>query len=103
MESEDESETKNLDFAPKMRTLRQRMTEDMGEFVVFLPEALFWSLEPRGTCPVRSEALLLRALGKRLCSWYLRFIYMGHKRGLGLTGGGAGYFEKCLQNYFWPC
>ncbi|NWW37393.1 GCFC2 factor, partial [Panurus biarmicus] len=41
LESEDESETKNLDFAPKMRTLRQRMTEDMGEFVVFLlPEAL---------------------------------------------------------------
>lgn len=40
-ESEDESETKNLNFAPKMRTLRQRMTEDMGEFVVFLPEALF--------------------------------------------------------------
>ncbi|XP_063007009.1 intron Large complex component GCFC2 isoform X1 [Melospiza melodia melodia] len=29
LESEDESETKNLDFAPKMRTLRQRMTEDM--------------------------------------------------------------------------
>ncbi|NXM13466.1 GCFC2 factor, partial [Ploceus nigricollis] len=40
LESEDESETKNLNFAPKMRTLRQRMTEDMGEFVVFLPEAL---------------------------------------------------------------
>ncbi|NXO24252.1 GCFC2 factor, partial [Cisticola juncidis] len=40
LESEDESETKNLDFAPKMRTLRQRMTEDMGESVVFLPEAL---------------------------------------------------------------
>ncbi|NXR37887.1 GCFC2 factor, partial [Zosterops hypoxanthus] len=40
LESEDESETKNLDFAPKMRTLRQRMTEDMGEFVVFLPEVL---------------------------------------------------------------
>ncbi|NXY32655.1 GCFC2 factor, partial [Pomatorhinus ruficollis] len=40
LESEDESETRNLDFAPKMRTLRQRMTEDMGEFVVFLPEAL---------------------------------------------------------------
>ncbi|NXJ27229.1 GCFC2 factor, partial [Dicrurus megarhynchus] len=39
-DSEDESETKNLDFAPKMRTLRQRMTEDMGEFVLFLPEAL---------------------------------------------------------------
>ncbi|NWR51757.1 GCFC2 factor, partial [Regulus satrapa] len=38
LESEDESETKNLEFAPKMRTLRQRMTEDMGEFVVFLPE-----------------------------------------------------------------
>ncbi|RLW12241.1 hypothetical protein DV515_00000648 [Chloebia gouldiae] len=30
LESEDESETKHLDFAPKMRTLRQRMTEDMG-------------------------------------------------------------------------
>ncbi|XP_014167155.1 GC-rich sequence DNA-binding factor 2-like, partial [Geospiza fortis] len=29
LESEDESETKNLDFAPKMRTLRQRMTEEM--------------------------------------------------------------------------
>ncbi|XP_016152517.1 PREDICTED: GC-rich sequence DNA-binding factor 2, partial [Ficedula albicollis] len=29
LESEDESETKNLDFAPKMRTLRQRMAEDM--------------------------------------------------------------------------
>ncbi|XP_014728443.1 PREDICTED: GC-rich sequence DNA-binding factor 2 isoform X2 [Sturnus vulgaris] len=29
LESEDESETKNLDFAPKMKTLRQRMTEDM--------------------------------------------------------------------------
>ncbi|NXU15537.1 GCFC2 factor, partial [Pardalotus punctatus] len=40
LESEDESETKNLDFAPKMRTLRQRMAEDMGEFVLFLPEAL---------------------------------------------------------------
>ncbi|NXY60119.1 GCFC2 factor, partial [Callaeas wilsoni] len=40
LESEDESETKNLDFAPKMRTLRQRMTEDMGKFVAFLPEAL---------------------------------------------------------------
>ncbi|NXO90686.1 GCFC2 factor, partial [Certhia brachydactyla] len=40
LESEDECETKNLDFAPKMRTLRQRMTEDMGEFVVFLPEVL---------------------------------------------------------------
>ncbi|NWY18298.1 GCFC2 factor, partial [Aphelocoma coerulescens] len=40
LDSEDESETKNLDFAPKMRTLRQRMTEDMGEFVLFLPEAL---------------------------------------------------------------
>lgn len=64
LESEDESETKNLDFAPKMRTLRQRMTEDMGEFVVFLPEALFQSLEPCGTCPVRSEALLLRLLEK---------------------------------------
>ncbi|NXO64148.1 GCFC2 factor, partial [Phainopepla nitens] len=34
-ESEDESETKNLNFAPKMRTLRERMTEDMGEFVSF--------------------------------------------------------------------
>ncbi|NXA11402.1 GCFC2 factor, partial [Sapayoa aenigma] len=33
LESEDESETKNLNFAPKMRTLRQRMTEHMGEFV----------------------------------------------------------------------
>ncbi|RMC17148.1 hypothetical protein DUI87_05725 [Hirundo rustica rustica] len=30
LESEDESETKNLSFAPKMRTLRQRMSEDMG-------------------------------------------------------------------------
>ncbi|NXA62637.1 GCFC2 factor, partial [Mohoua ochrocephala] len=40
LESEDESETKNLEFAPKMRTLRQRMTEDMGEFMLFLPEAL---------------------------------------------------------------
>ncbi|NXY13340.1 GCFC2 factor, partial [Atrichornis clamosus] len=40
LESEDESETKNLNFAPKMRTLRQRMTEHMGEFVLFLPEAL---------------------------------------------------------------
>ncbi|XP_057876221.1 intron Large complex component GCFC2 [Melospiza georgiana] len=29
LESEDESEAKNLDFAPKMRTLRQKMTEDM--------------------------------------------------------------------------
>ncbi|NWS69411.1 GCFC2 factor, partial [Crotophaga sulcirostris] len=37
LESEDESERKNLDFAPKMRTLRQRMTEHMGEFVLFLP------------------------------------------------------------------
>ncbi|NXP20381.1 GCFC2 factor, partial [Scytalopus superciliaris] len=37
LESEDESETKNIDFAPKMRTLRQRMTEEMGEFVLFIP------------------------------------------------------------------
>ncbi|NXM26658.1 GCFC2 factor, partial [Oxyruncus cristatus] len=39
-ESEDETETKNIDFAPKMKTLRQRMTEQMGEFVLFLPVAL---------------------------------------------------------------
>ncbi|NXO55076.1 GCFC2 factor, partial [Aramus guarauna] len=37
LESEDESDTKNLNFVPKMRTLRQRMTEHMGEFVPFLP------------------------------------------------------------------
>ncbi|KFQ49332.1 GC-rich sequence DNA-binding factor 2, partial [Pelecanus crispus] len=37
LESEDESDTKNLNFVPKMRTLRQRMTEHMGEFVSFLP------------------------------------------------------------------
>ncbi|NWX07627.1 GCFC2 factor, partial [Caloenas nicobarica] len=37
LESEDESDIKNLDFVPKMRTLRQRMTEHMGEFVLFLP------------------------------------------------------------------
>ncbi|PKU31661.1 gc-rich sequence dna-binding factor 2 [Limosa lapponica baueri] len=36
-ESEDESDMRNLNFAPKMRTLRQRMTEHMGEFVLFLP------------------------------------------------------------------
>ncbi|NWU06603.1 GCFC2 factor, partial [Cephalopterus ornatus] len=39
-ESEDESETKNIDFAPKTKTLRQRMSEQMGEFVLFLPVAL---------------------------------------------------------------
>ncbi|KFV70994.1 GC-rich sequence DNA-binding factor 2, partial [Dryobates pubescens] len=37
LESEDESDTKNISFAPKMRTLRQRMAEHMGEFVPFLP------------------------------------------------------------------
>ncbi|KFO86585.1 GC-rich sequence DNA-binding factor 2, partial [Buceros rhinoceros silvestris] len=37
LESEDESDMKNLNFVPKMRTLRQRMTEHMGEFVPFLP------------------------------------------------------------------
>ncbi|KFU98793.1 GC-rich sequence DNA-binding factor 2, partial [Tauraco erythrolophus] len=37
LESEDESDMKSLNFAPKMRTLRQRMTEHMGEFVPFLP------------------------------------------------------------------
>ncbi|KFP19088.1 GC-rich sequence DNA-binding factor 2, partial [Egretta garzetta] len=37
LESEDESDMKNLNFVPKMRTLRQRMTEHMGEFVAFLP------------------------------------------------------------------
>ncbi|NWH47552.1 GCFC2 factor, partial [Fregata magnificens] len=37
LESEDESDMKNLNFAPKMKTLRQRMTEHMGEFVPFLP------------------------------------------------------------------
>ncbi|NXD69549.1 GCFC2 factor, partial [Eolophus roseicapillus] len=36
LESEDESDTENLDFVPKMKTLRQRMTEHMGEFVLFL-------------------------------------------------------------------
>ncbi|NXL46685.1 GCFC2 factor, partial [Podilymbus podiceps] len=36
LESEDESDMKNLGFVPKMRTLRQRMTEHMGEFVPFL-------------------------------------------------------------------
>ncbi|NXW97340.1 GCFC2 factor, partial [Larus smithsonianus] len=37
LESEDESDMRSLNFAPKMRTLRQRMTEHMGEFVPFLP------------------------------------------------------------------
>ncbi|NXS75913.1 GCFC2 factor, partial [Pandion haliaetus] len=37
LESEDESDMKNLHFVPKMKTLRQRMTEHMGEFVPFLP------------------------------------------------------------------
>ncbi|KFZ56050.1 GC-rich sequence DNA-binding factor 2, partial [Podiceps cristatus] len=40
LESEDESDMKNLGFVPKMRTLRQRMTEHMGEFVPFLPVLL---------------------------------------------------------------
>ncbi|NXV41246.1 GCFC2 factor, partial [Uria aalge] len=35
LESEDESDMRNLNFAPKMRTLRQRMTEHMGEFCHF--------------------------------------------------------------------
>ncbi|NXV83684.1 GCFC2 factor, partial [Atlantisia rogersi] len=37
LESEDESDMKNLSFAPKMRTLRQRMTEHIGEFVPLFP------------------------------------------------------------------
>ncbi|NXJ66832.1 GCFC2 factor, partial [Rostratula benghalensis] len=37
LESEEESDIRSLNFAPKMRTLRQRMTEEMGEFVAFLP------------------------------------------------------------------
>lgn len=42
LESEDESDMKNLNFVPKMRTLRQRMTEHMGEFVPFLPVVVAW-------------------------------------------------------------
>ncbi|NXP75734.1 GCFC2 factor, partial [Ramphastos sulfuratus] len=34
LESEDESDVKNVNFVPKMRTLRERMAEHMGEFVV---------------------------------------------------------------------
>ncbi|NXN10444.1 GCFC2 factor, partial [Indicator maculatus] len=37
LESEDESDMKNISLAPKMRTLRQRMAEHIGEFVPFLP------------------------------------------------------------------
>ncbi|NWQ90516.1 GCFC2 factor, partial [Burhinus bistriatus] len=37
LESEDESDMRNLNFVPKMRTLRQRVTEHMGKFVPFLP------------------------------------------------------------------
>ncbi|NXI98292.1 GCFC2 factor, partial [Psophia crepitans] len=37
LESEDESDMKTLNFVPKMRTLRQRITEHMGKFVPFLP------------------------------------------------------------------
>lgn len=73
LESEDESETKNLDFAPKMRTLRQRMTEDMGEFVVFLPEALFQSL---GLFQSGVRLCSLGLLEKSWTSWYLRFIWV---------------------------
>ncbi|NXG32985.1 GCFC2 factor, partial [Dromaius novaehollandiae] len=36
LESEDDADMRNLSFAPKARTLRQRMTEHMGEFVPFL-------------------------------------------------------------------
>ncbi|NXG45182.1 GCFC2 factor, partial [Psilopogon haemacephalus] len=35
LESEDESDVKNVSFVPKMRTLRERMAEHMGEFVPF--------------------------------------------------------------------
>ncbi|NWX76149.1 GCFC2 factor, partial [Alca torda] len=35
LESEDESDMRSLNFAPKMRTLRQRMTEHRGEFCHF--------------------------------------------------------------------
>lgn len=38
-ESEDGSDMKNLSFAPKMRTLRERMAEHMGEFGPFFPLA----------------------------------------------------------------
>lgn len=58
LESEDESDMKNLDFVPKMRTLRQRMTEHMGEFVLFLPVVValfYWCLGNCRTCPVKSE------------------------------------------------
>lgn len=37
LESEDESDVKNVNFVPKMRTLRERMAEHMGEFVPFYP------------------------------------------------------------------
>ncbi|NXG71378.1 GCFC2 factor, partial [Baryphthengus martii] len=37
LESEDESDMKNLNFVPEMRTLRQRMAEHVGEFTAFLP------------------------------------------------------------------
>ncbi|NXW54900.1 GCFC2 factor, partial [Eurystomus gularis] len=36
LESEDESDMKNLGFVPKVRSLRQRMTEHMGKFVPLL-------------------------------------------------------------------
>ncbi|KFW00049.1 GC-rich sequence DNA-binding factor 2, partial [Eurypyga helias] len=36
LESEEESDVKDLRFVPQMRTLRQRMTEHMGEFMPFL-------------------------------------------------------------------
>ncbi|KFO98504.1 GC-rich sequence DNA-binding factor 2, partial [Calypte anna] len=36
LESEDESDLKNLSFVPRTRTLRQRMAEHMGECVPFI-------------------------------------------------------------------
>ncbi|NXA37617.1 GCFC2 factor, partial [Eudromia elegans] len=36
LESEDDTDMQHLSFAPKARTLRQRMAEHIGEFVLFL-------------------------------------------------------------------
>ncbi|NXA49199.1 GCFC2 factor, partial [Nothocercus julius] len=36
LESEDDADMRHLSFAPKARTLRQRMSEHIGEFVPFL-------------------------------------------------------------------
>uniref|UniRef100_A0A663MM34 GC-rich sequence DNA-binding factor 2 n=1 Tax=Athene cunicularia TaxID=194338 RepID=A0A663MM34_ATHCN len=84
LESEDESDMKNLNFVPKLRTLRQRMAEHMGEFETYGDASLHKSqpakpkFDPSVSLPPMNLEIVKKRLTERITS--LQDVHRAHQR-----------------------